>query len=218
MGETNGDVRVLLADDHAAYREGLREVLDAAGFLVIADAPDGLKAVELAGELEPDVVIIDLHMPRMDGVAATRELVKLRNSPIVLVLTAWATSSDVVGAIAAGASGYLLKGASHDEVVESLRATLAGHSPVSPAAAAAVLDRVRLAESDYEKPYELPPLKERELDVLRLVALGRDNQEIAEELFLSESSVKKYVVSVCDKLGVRTRVQAAVLAVRAGVV
>jgi DNA-binding NarL/FixJ family response regulator len=213
-----GEISVLVADDHAAFRGSLRELLEDAGFAVIAEAPDGVNAVRLAEELEPDIVLIDLHMPRMGGVEATRALLKLSPAPTVLVLTASTGSDDVIDAIAAGASGYLLKDARPDEIVGAIRAALAGRSPVSPAAAAAVLARVRDVVREQGAGQELPVLTNNEAEVLRLLVLGRDNHQIADELFMSLSSVKKHVSSVLAKLGVRTRLQAAVLATRAGLV
>ena len=212
----DGAIRVLVADDHTEFRGNLRELLEEAGFAVIGDAPDGVNAVRLAEELEPDLVVIDLNMPRMDGVDATNALVKLSTPPIVLVLTASNSSDDVIDAIAAGASGYLLKDASPEEILGAIRTALAGRSPVSPAAAAAVLARVREQGLERAGREELPELTEHETAVLRLMVFGRENHQIAEELFMSQSSVKKHVSCVLTKFGVRTRLQAAVLAARAG--
>ena len=215
---TEPEIRVLLAEDHALFRQGLRDLLDDAGLSVIGEAPDGTSAVRLTRELKPDVVVMDLHMPRMDGIDATNEIMKMDRPPVVLVLTVSTTDDDVLDAIAAGAAGYLLKDADADELVSSVRAAYSGRSPLSPAVAGALLKRVRDNSGEVEEPGELLSLSARETEILRLVAQGRDNTEIAQELYLSPSTVKNHVSSILDKLGVESRVQAAVRAARAGIV
>ena len=215
---TNSEIRVLLAEDHALFRQGLRELLDAAGLAVIGEASDGVTAVRLTRELHPDVVVMDLNMPRMDGIDATSEIMKAERPPVVLVLTVSTTNDDVLDAIAAGASGYLLKDAAADELVEAVRTASAGRSPLSPTIAGAVVRRVREQSRSNEQPEDLLALSARETEILRLVAQGRDNTEIAQELYLSPSTVKNHVSSILEKLGVDSRVQAAVRAARAGIV
>jgi DNA-binding NarL/FixJ family response regulator len=216
--ENDSEIRVLLAEDHALFRQGLRELLDTAGLNVIGEASDGINAVRLARELRPDVVVMDLNMPRMDGIDATSEIMKTERPPVVLVLTVSTTSDDVLDAIAAGASGYLLKDAEADEIVNAVRTANAGRSPLSPEIAGAVVKRVREQSVATDEPDDLLALSEREKEILRLVAHGRDNTEIAHELYLSPSTVKNHVSSILDKLGVDSRVQAAVRAARAGIV
>ncbi len=216
--DTDSEISVLLAEDHALFRQGLRELLDTAGLSVIGEASDGVNAVRLAGELRPDVVVMDLNMPRMDGIDATSEIMKFDRPPVVLVLTVSTTNDDVLDAIAAGASGYLLKDADADEIVNAVRTASTGSSPLSPTIAGAVVRRVREQSSNIEQPEDLLALSEREREILRLVAQGRDNTEIARELYLSPSTVKNHVSSILDKLGVDSRVQAAVRAARAGIV
>ena len=216
--DTDSEISVLLAEDHALFRQGLRELLDTAGLSVIGEASDGVNAVRLAGELRPDVVVMDLNMPRMDGIDATSEIMKFDRPPVVLVLTVSTTNDDVLDAIAAGAAGYLLKDADADEIVNAVRTASTGSSPLSPTIAGAVVRRVREQSSNVEQPEDLLALSEREREILRLVAQGRDNTEIAQELYLSPSTVKNHVSSILDKLGVDSRVQAAVRAARAGIV
>jgi DNA-binding NarL/FixJ family response regulator len=216
--ESDSEIRVLLAEDHALFRQGLRELLDTAGLNVIGEASDGINAVRLARELRPDVVVMDLNMPRMDGIDATSEIMKTERPPVVLVLTVSTTSDDVLDAIAAGASGYLLKDAEADEIVNAVRTASEGRSPLSPEIAGAVVKRVREQSIASDQPEDLLALSEREKEILRLVAHGRDNTEIAQELYLSPSTVKNHVSSILDKLGVDSRVQAAVRAARAGIV
>jgi DNA-binding NarL/FixJ family response regulator len=216
--QTDPEIRVLLAEDHALFRQGLRELLNAAGLAVIGEASDGVTAVRLARELKPDVVVMDLHMPRMDGIDATSEIMDFEKPPVVLVLTVSTTDDDVLDAIAAGAAGYLLKDAAADELVTAVQNASAGRSPLSPQVAGALLQRVRDQTAPVDEPGELLSLSARETEILRLVAHGRDNTEIAQELFLSPSTVKNHVSSILEKLGVDSRVQAAVRAARAGIV
>jgi DNA-binding NarL/FixJ family response regulator len=174
--------------------------------------------VRLTRELRPDVVVMDLSMPRMDGIDATSEIMKAERPPVVLVLTVSTTNDDVLDAIAAGASGYLLKDAAADEIVNAVRNANSGSSTLSPTIAGAVVRRVREHGATNEQPDDLLTLSEREKEILRLVAQGRDNTEIAQELYLSPSTVKNHVSSILEKLGVDSRVQAAVRAARAGIV
>jgi DNA-binding NarL/FixJ family response regulator len=214
----DSEIRVLLAEDHALFRHGLRELLDAAGLAVIGEASDGVNAVRLTRELRPDVVVMDLNMPRMDGIDATSEIMKAEKPPVVLVLTVSTTGDDVLDAIAAGAAGYLLKDAEAAEIVSAVQNASAGRSSLSPTIAGAVVRRVREQSVVTEHPSELLALSARETEILRLVAQGRDNTEIAQELYLSPSTVKNHVSSILEKLGVDSRVQAAVRAARAGIV
>ena len=216
--DSDSEIRVLLAEDHALFRQGLRELLHAAGLSVIGEASDGVTAVRLTRELRPDVVVMDLNMPRMDGIDATSEIMKAERPPVVLILTVSTTNDDVLDAIAAGASGYLLKDAAADEIVSAVRNANAGSSTLSPTIAGAVVRRVREQSVATDQPQDLHELSARETEILRLVAQGRDNTEIAQELYLSPSTVKNHVSSILEKLGVDSRVQAAVRAARAGIV
>lgn len=217
--DSESEIRVLLAEDHALFRQGLRELLDDAGLAVIGEASDGVTAVRLTRELRPDVVVMDLNMPRMDGIDATSEIMKGERPPVVLVLSVSTTNDDVLDAIAAGAAGYLLKDAAADEIVSAVRSASRGGSTLSPTIAGAVVRRVREQSVSHDQPEDnIHALSERETEILRLVAHGRDNSEIARELYLSPSTVKNHVSSILDKLGVDSRVQAAVRAARAGIV
>jgi DNA-binding NarL/FixJ family response regulator len=208
-------VRVLLADDQALFREALRILLEARPEVaVVGEAGDGAEALDRAAALRPDVVLMDLHMPVLDGIAATRRLRVEQPEVRVLALTTFDDDEDVFAALRAGAVGYLLKDVSSDRLVEALLAAQRGESVLQPSVAAKVVAQfARL--SDEPRPRAQPlvvPLSERELDVVRLLAGGRSNREIAQELFLAEGTVKNHVTNVLAKLGARDRTQAALRA------
>jgi DNA-binding NarL/FixJ family response regulator len=206
----------MVVDDHDLFRSGLRRLLEGQeGIEVVADARRGDEAVRYAGELRPDVVVMDINMPGMSGIEATRELLKLSPTSAVLVLTISTDDGAGLDAILAGASGYLLKDAQLPEIVRGIRAAAAGQALIAPAVAADLLAQLRRHGPADHAP-SLPDLSARELDVLRLVVEGCENSEIGKRLHLSPSTVKHYASSTFDKLGVENRVQAAVLAVRIG--
>jgi DNA-binding NarL/FixJ family response regulator len=208
---------VLLADDHAIFRSGLRDLLSRQGFEVVGEAADGAEAVRLSETTPTDVVLMDLHMPRMTGVEATRAIAARASPPSVVVLTISADEGDVAEAVLAGASGYLLKNATLEQIVQGIRAAAAGESLISPAVAAQLLRRIRTAPgaalAAVSRDVELT---ERELEVLKLLAAGKDNAQIAQDLFLSEKTVKNHVSAILRKLQLQNRTEAAVFAVRSG--
>ncbi|MEA2405824.1 MAG: two-component system, NarL family, nitrate/nitrite response regulator NarL [Thermoleophilaceae bacterium] len=212
-------VRVVLVDDHDLFRGGLRDILQDQGIDVIGEASDGERGVRLVTELAPDVAVMDLNMPGMSGIEATRILATKAPASRVLVLTISSDDSDIMEAMLAGASGYLLKDATVEELAGGIRAAAAGESSIAPKIAARLLSRLR---EDHRAP---PPteegradLSERELEVLRLLAAGKGNAEIAGELFISPKTVKNHIASILVKLQIENRIQAAVYAVRAGIV
>jgi DNA-binding NarL/FixJ family response regulator len=208
-------VRVLVVDDQALFREALGTLLDARPEVeVVGEAGDGHQALERAGELAPDVVLMDLHMPVLDGIAATRRLRVEQPGVRVLALTTFADDEDVFAALRAGALGYLLKDVSADRLVEAVQAAARGESVLQPSVAAKVVARfAQLDDAPRARPQPLVvPLSDRELDVLRLLADGRSNREIATALFLAEGTVKNHVTNVLAKLGARDRTQAALRA------
>jgi DNA-binding NarL/FixJ family response regulator len=207
-------LRVVLVDDHPVYREGLAKLLRESGVDVIAQAGNGADALSLVEDLAPDVVVMDLNMPGMSGVDVTRKLVERTPASRVLVVSVSAQEEDVTEAILAGASGYVLKDGPVEEVVAGIQAAANGESLISPRIATMLLRRIRLDEpSEIDTPV-ITPLSERELQVLRLVAEGMGNQEIGEELYIGQSTVRNHISSILMKLQVDNRVQAAVRAVR----
>jgi DNA-binding NarL/FixJ family response regulator len=197
-------IRLLIVDDHPVVRDGLVGMFEGdQGFEVLGAAADGAEAVTLAERLAPDVVLMDLRMPGLDGLGAIAELVRRGVPTHVLVLTTYDTDADVLPAIQAGATGYLLKDAPRTELMRAVRAAARGESVLSPSVAHRVLGRVRRPQPD--GPGELSP---RELEVLELVARGTTNKEAAAKLFISEATVKTHLLHIYAKLGVNDRAAA----------
>ena len=218
IAERNRDgPKVLLVDDHDLFRTGLRTLLQEQGIRIVAEAADGAAAVARVREHSPDVVLMDINMPVMNGVEATREIARLAPLTRVVVLTISDRDGDVIDAVLAGASGYLLKDASIDELLRGIDAAAAGDSLMSPQIAGKVMQRVR-ASSPGETARPRAALSERELDVLRLIAIGKDNGQIAGDLHISPKTVKNHISNILMKLGIDNRIQAAVYAVRTGLV
>lgn len=219
MTGSNHALRVVLADDHHFFREGLRGILAADGISVVGEAADGAGAVALTRDLAPDVVVVDLKMPKLSGIEAVREIAAVSPAVHVIVLTVSADDADAIDALGAGACGYLLKDTRADELVGAIRLAASGHAVLSREVVRALVAHVR-SESllgDQGNGDGLA-LTARELDVIRLIAEGADNAAIGRELSISRHTVKQYVTNIFEKLGVQSRVQAAVYAVRRGLV
>jgi DNA-binding NarL/FixJ family response regulator len=211
-------IRVLLADDQALVRTGFRMILKAEpGIEVVGEAGDGAEAVARARELHPDVVLMDVRMPEMDGIEATRSIAAGDGSPRVLVLTTFDLDEYVYEALRAGASGFLLKDAPEDQLFAGIRIVADGGSLFAPAVTRRLIERFAGAGAQ-ARPPALDELTPRELEVFRLVARGLSNAEIAATLVVSEHTVKTHVAHILGKLDLRDRVQAVVLAYEAGVV
>ena len=209
--------RVLLVDDHDLFRTGLRTLLDEQEVQVVGECANGTDAIEAVRELAPDVVVMDLNMPGLSGVEATREISAMAPLTRVLVLTISDEDADVMDAIIAGACGYLLKDTTIPELMQGIRAAAVGESIVSRAIAAKVLQKVRAAGAI---PNGAGPVKtelsDRELQVLKLIANGKDNASIAADLHISPKTVKNHISNILMKLQIENRIQAAVFAVRSG--
>jgi DNA-binding NarL/FixJ family response regulator len=216
--QSQEELRVLLVDDHDLFRTGLRNLLEEQGGLsVLGEAANGTDAVRLVRELAPDVVVMDLNMPEMSGVEATRHITTLSPLTRVIVLTISDEDADVMDAIVAGACGYLLKDASIHDVVTGIRSAAVGASLISPTIASKVLQQVRASTVDTDMAESIrTELSDRELEVLKLVANGKDNAQIAADLVISPKTVKNHISNILMKLQLHNRIQAAVYAVRSG--
>jgi len=212
--------RVLLVDDHDLFRTGLRNLLEEQGDVqIVGECDNGTDALRGVRELAPDVVVMDLNMPGISGVEATRQISMVAPLTRVLVLTISDQDSDVMDAIIAGACGYLLKDASIAELVQGIQAAAVGESLVSPTIASKVLQRVRASSSSQRDADMIrSELSDREIEVLKLIANGKDNAMIAGELHISPKTVKNHISNILMKLQIENRIQAAVYAVRSGLV
>jgi len=208
------EIRILIVDDHAIVREGQRALIETEpGMTLVGEAINGLEAIELARTLSPDVIFMDLFMPEMGGVEAI-EAIKAENPEArILVLTSFAEDEKVFTAVKAGASGYLLKDATPDEILTAVRQVNRGEPAMNPIIANKLM---RELQRESELPLTKEPLTERELDILKLVARGLSNQEIAEELVISERTVRTHVSNILSKLHLANRTQAALYALKEG--
>jgi DNA-binding NarL/FixJ family response regulator len=212
-------LRVLLVDDHDLFRTGLRNLLETNGLAIAGEASTGGDAVKAVAELAPDVVVMDLNMPGMTGVEATRQIASAAPLTRVVVLTISDQEEDVLDAIVAGACGYLLKDASIQDLIRGIQAAAVGESLISPHIASKVLQRLRATTADSSGAATIrAELSDREIEVLKLIANGKDNAEIAGELVISPKTVKNHISNILMKLQIENRIQAAVYAVRSGIV
>ncbi|HEY8315459.1 MAG TPA: response regulator transcription factor [Gaiellaceae bacterium] len=218
--ERPGDtLRVLIVDDHDLFRTGLRNLLEEQGVVIVGEAASGAEAVKIVRELAPDVVVMDLNMPGMGGVDATRHITAVAPLTRVVMLTISEEDNDVMDAILAGACGYLLKDSSIQDLMAGIRAASHGESLISPNIAAKVLQRVRATSTQPEIANTIrAELSDREIEVLKLIANGKDNALIAAELHISPKTVKNHISNILMKLQIDNRIQAAVYAVRSGIV
>ncbi|MFZ6003906.1 MAG: response regulator [Actinomycetota bacterium] len=218
MGKAPADaIRVMICDDHALFRRGLVMVLESEeGIEVVGEAEDGQDAIAKVGDLAPDVVLMDVRMPRVTGIEATRAIAEAVPSAKILMLTVSDEEDDLYDAIKAGATGYLLKEISIEEVATAIRAVVGGQSLISPSMASKLLSEFTsmAKRADERQSVPSPRLTDRELEVLKLVAQGMSNKEIASELYISENTVKNHVRNILEKLHLHSRMEAVVYAVR----
>ena len=209
-------ISILIVDDHASVREGQRALIDTEpGMTLVGEATNGVEAVQMARDLNPDVIFMDLFMPVMSGIEATEAITAEDPGARILVLTSFAEDEKVFAAVKAGASGYLLKDATPDEILAAVRSVYRGEPAMNPIIANKLMRELR-RESDL--PPTEDPLTERELEILKLVAQGLSNQEIAEELVISERTVRTHVSNILSKLHLANRTQAALYALKEGLV
>jgi DNA-binding NarL/FixJ family response regulator len=218
-GKAPDPIRVLIADDHALFRRGLEMVLDAESDIdLVGQASDGAEAVVRAGESLPDVVLMDIRMPKTSGIEAARAMKEAAPSAKIVMLTISDEEEDLFEAIRSGASGYLLKDIPLDEVADAVRAVHGGQSLINPSMAGKLLTEFATLARDQEeeRPQQVPApkLTDREMEVLKLVARGMNNRDIAKELFISENTVKNHVRNILEKLQIHSRMEAVMIAVR----
>jgi two-component system nitrate/nitrite response regulator NarL len=219
VADSTPSPRVLLVDDHEIYRAGLRGLLEEAGIDIVGEAATGEGALELVEQKHPSVVIMDLNMPGIGGIDATRQITTVAPLARVIMLTVSSAAPDITDAVLAGACGYLLKSATTQEIVSGIKAASRGEALLSPSVAAKLLDRVREQPARPTLPDPTSAsLTDREMEVLRLLSSGMDNAEIGRTLFISPSTVKNHISSILLKLQIENRIQAAVYAVRSGLV
>lgn len=217
VGDEQKMVRVLLVEDHALMRRGMKgQFALEVGFSVVGEAVDGAQAVELASQLEPDLVLMDIDLPVMDGITATQRIKSDRTTTRILALSAFDNDTQVMGMLAAGADGYCLKSIEWEQLIAVIHLIQGGGAYLDPPVARKVARMLKPTVVASEVP--VPVLSSREREVLKLIADGRSNQEIAEQLFLSLGTVKSYVRMILNKLSVDDRVQAAAKAVREGLI
>jgi len=210
-------IRVLLAEDHVLVREGTRELVQQEQDMeVVGEAGDGQEAIELADKLHPDVVIMDISMPKVNGIEATKRIKELYPATAVLILTAYDNEQYIFALLEAGAAGYLLKNVRRSELIDAVRAVHAGESVLHPVVARKVLERFRGAKGKVGEEEESDILSEREMEVLRLASKGISNKDIARELVVSVRTVQAHLGNIFNKLGVGSRTEAVLYALRRG--
>ena len=211
------NIRVLLADDHAVLREGMRNLLEREKDLeVVGEASDGEEAVELVSELKPAVVLMDIVMPKLSGIEATKQIKQVSPATIVLILTAYSDIRYILGLLEAGASGYLLKSARGNEIIGAIRAVCSGESVLDPVVTRKLLERIVGTAKETGDTKERGTLSQREVEILRLASKGMSNKDIANALFLSVRTVKAHLTNIFNKMGVGCRTDAIVKGLREG--
>lgn len=208
---TEHPIRLLVCDDHPVVRSGLRGMLGSqTDFEVVAEAPDGIRAVALADRFKPDVVLMDLRMPKLDGVAATGKIKAEHPEIQILVLTTYETDADILRAVEEGATGFLLKDASEENLFDAIRQAARGETPLAPVVATRLVQRLRETADEQ--------LSRREIEIVQLVAQGMNNKDIGRNLLISESTVKAHMLHIFEKLDVTDRTAAVTTALRRGII
>ena len=210
-------IKVILADDHALFREGTRSILEQEPDIeVVAEAKDGVEAVEFVNEFQPDVALIDIAMPRVNGIEATKQIKARHPTTAVLILTAYDNDQYILALLEAGAAGYLLKNVKGDDLVNAMRAVNSGEAVLHPVIAQKVLHRLTASEQSAQRTIKPQELSEREMEVLKMAAQGFSNRDIADKLFLSRRTVQAHLANIFHKLDVGSRTEAVLKALRSG--
>ena len=216
-GDTMGKIKVLLAEDHVVVREGTRELIQReVDMEVVGEAGDGEEAIEMVNKLRPDVVIMDITMPKLNGIEATKQIKALHPATVVLILTAYDNDQYIFALLEAGAAGYLLKNVRGRELIDAIRAVYAGESVLHPVVARRVIGQLVSPAPSHIGARVTEPLSERETEVLKLAAKGISNKDIAKELFLSPRTVQAHLGNIFNKLGVASRTEAVLYGLRRG--
>jgi DNA-binding NarL/FixJ family response regulator len=217
MENSRDNISILLAEDHVIVREGTRELLQHQPDMdVIGEASDGEEAVTLAKQFKPDVVVMDIAMPRLNGIEATKQIKKFRPATAVLILTAYDTDQYIMALLEAGAAGYLLKSVRGNQLIDAIRAVYAGESVLQPSTTRRVIEQLKAKASGEEEIPNFPPLSAREKEVLRLSARGVSNKDIADTLFLSNRTVQSHLSNIFKKLAVASRTEAVLFGLKRG--
>ncbi|MES0278757.1 MAG: response regulator transcription factor [Dehalococcoidales bacterium] len=217
MENGQNNISILLAEDHVIVREGTRELLQHQPDMeVVGEASDGEEAVTLAKQLKPDVIVMDIAMPKLNGIEATKKIKKFRPATAVLILTAYDTDQYIMALLEAGAAGYLLKSVRGNQLIDAIRAVYAGESVLQPSTTRRVIEQLKARASGEEEIPHFLPLSDREMEVLRLSARGVSNKEIAETLFLSNRTVQSHLSNIFRKLVVASRTEAVLFGLKRG--
>jgi DNA-binding NarL/FixJ family response regulator len=217
MENDRDNITILLAEDHIIVREGTRELLQHQSDMeVVGEASDGEEAVILAKQLKPDVIVMDIAMPKLNGIEATKQIKKFRPATAVLILTAYDTDQYIMALLEAGAAGYLLKSVRGNQLIDAIRAVYAGESVLQPSTTRRVIEQLKAKASAEEEIPSFLPLSDREMEVLRLSAKGVSNKDIAETLFLSNRTVQSHLSNIFKKLAVASRTEAVLFGLKRG--
>ncbi len=217
MENDRGNISILLAEDHIIVREGTRELLQHQPDMeVVGEASDGEEAVTLAKQLKPDVIVMDIAMPKLNGIEATKQIKKFRPATAVLILTAYDTDQYIMALLEAGAAGYLLKSVRGNQLIDAIRAVYAGESVLQPSTTRRVIEQLKAKASGEEEVPSFLPLSDREMEVLRLSAKGVSNKGIADTLFLSNRTVQSHLSNIFKKLAVASRTEAVLFGLKRG--
>ncbi|MFA5438692.1 response regulator [Dehalococcoides sp.] len=215
--QTTQMIKVLLADDHVIVREGTRELIQReSGMMVVGEASDGVEAVEMSMKVHPDVVVMDIAMPRLNGIEATKQIKQLLPTTAILILTAYESEQYILAILEAGAAGFLLKNVKGTQLLEAIRSVYAGESVLQPSTTRRVIDQLINKAAKTEELSAVNPLTEREIEVLKMAARGVSNKDIADQLYLSNRTIQTHLSNISKKLSVGSRTEAILYGLKRG--